>query len=73
MRKLLLPLFIGCSLSASIVKADTFSDNIKVAMKAELRSDKDKERDRNRRPVETLKFLGIQEDMKVLELIPGGG
>lgn len=73
MRKLLLPLFIGCSLSASIVQADTFSDNIKVAMKAELRSDKDKERDRNRRPVETLKFLGIQEDMKVLELIPGGG
>ena len=73
MRKLLLPLFIGCSLSTSIVQADTFSDNIKVAMKAELRSDKDKERDRNRRPVETLKFLGIQEDMKVLELIPGGG
>ena len=73
MRKLLLPLFIGCSLSASIVQADTFSDNIKVAMKAEVRSDKDKERDRNRRPVETLKFLGIQEDMKVLELIPGGG
>ena len=73
MKKLLLPLFIGCSLSAGLVQADTFSDNIKVAMKAEVRSDKDKERDRNRRPVETLKFLGIQEDMKVLELIPGGG
>ena len=73
MKKLLLPLFIGCSLSAGLVQADTFSDNIKVAMNAEVRSDKDKERDRNRRPVETLKFLGIQEDMKVLELIPGGG
>ncbi len=73
MRKLLLPLFIGCSLSIGLVQADTFSDNIKVAMKAETRSEKDKNRDRNRRPVQTLEFLGIQEDMKVLELIPGGG
>ena len=73
MKKLLLPLFIGCSLSTCLVQADTFSDNIKVAMKAEARSEKDKDRDRNRRPVETLEFFGIQEDMKVLELIPGGG
>ncbi|MFT5297557.1 MAG: putative methyltransferase [Colwellia sp.] len=73
MKKLLLPLLIGCSLTAGLVQADTFSDNIKVAMKAEARSEKDKDRDRNRRPVETLEFLGIQEDMKVLELIPGGG
>jgi len=73
MRKLLLPLVIGCSLSAGLVQADTFSDNIKAAMKAETRSEKDKDRDRNRRPVQTLEFLGIQEDMKVLELIPGGG
>ena len=73
MRKLLLPLLIGCSLSAGLAQADTFSDNIKAAMKAETRSEMDKERDRNRRPVQTLEFLGIQEDMKVLELIPGGG
>jgi predicted methyltransferase len=73
MRKLLLPLFIGCSLSSSLVQADTFIDNIKAAMKAETRSEKDKERDRNRRPLQTLEFFGIKEDMKVLELIPGGG
>ncbi|NQZ79721.1 MAG: class I SAM-dependent methyltransferase [Colwellia sp.] len=73
MRKLLLPLLIGCSLSAGLAQADTFSDNIKAAMKAETRSEKDKDRDRNRRPVQTLEFFGIQEDMKVLELIPGGG
>jgi len=73
MRKLLLPLLIGCSLSAGLVQADTFSDDIKAAMKSELRSDKDKERDRNRKPAKTLEFLGITSDMKVLELIPGGG
>jgi len=73
MRKLLLPLLIGCSLTAGLTQAATFSENVKEAMKSELRSDKDKERDRNRKPVETLEFLGIQDDMKVLELIPGGG
>ncbi|WDE14241.1 class I SAM-dependent methyltransferase [Thalassomonas haliotis] len=53
--------------------ADDFSDKIKQALKSELRSEKEKERDRNRKPVQTLEFFGIQDDMKVLELIPGRG
>jgi predicted methyltransferase len=73
MRKILIPLMLGCSLTAGFVQADAFSDSVKAAMAAESRSEKDKERDRNRRPVETLQFLGIKADMKVLELIPGGG
>jgi predicted methyltransferase len=73
MRKLLLPLLIGCTLTAGFAQADSFSDDIKAAMKSELRSEKDKKRDRNRKPVQTLEFLGIKSDMKVLELIPGGG
>ena len=73
MRKILVPLMLGCSLTAGLVQADPFSDSVKAAMAAESRSEKDKERDRNRRPVETLQFLGIKADMKVLELIPGRG
>jgi predicted methyltransferase len=73
MRKLLLPLLISCSFSAGFVQAENFSEDIKAAMKSEHRSDKDKERDRNRKPVKTLEFLGIKSDMTVLELIPGGG
>ena len=73
MRKLLLPLLISCSLTAGLTQAATFSEGIKQAMASESRSDKDKARDANRKPVKTLEFLGIQEDMKVLELIPGGG
>jgi predicted methyltransferase len=42
-------------------------------MAEETRSDKDKARDANRKPVETLKFFGLKEDMRVLELMPGGG
>ncbi len=46
---------------------------VKAALDGELRTDAERERDRNRRPLQTLKFLGIQPDMRVLELIPGGG
>ncbi|MGB0937929.1 MAG: class I SAM-dependent methyltransferase [Colwellia sp.] len=73
MKKILLPLMLGCSLTASFAQADTFSQDIKDAMASDIRSDKDKNRDRNRQPVKTLEFLGIKGDMKVLELIPGGG
>jgi len=53
--------------------AADFSENIKQAMSSDIRTERDKDRDRNRKPVETLKFLGIKDDMKVLELVPGGG
>lgn len=43
------------------------------AMASDIREDKERERDRNRRPIQTLEFFGITPDMKVLELIPGGG
>jgi predicted methyltransferase len=49
------------------------ADMIKTAMKAASRPAKDVERDRNRKPVETLAFFGLEHDMKVVELIPGGG
>lgn len=47
--------------------------NVNAAMAGEVRSEQERERDRNRRPAETLDFFGITPDMKVLELIPGGG
>lgn len=76
-----LPFLIAASLLAAstmtspLVYAETsaFAVKIKDAMHSEQRSDKDKERDRNRQPVETLEFFGLKDDMKVLELIPGRG
>jgi predicted methyltransferase len=73
MRKLLLPFLIAATLSSPAVIAADFSENIKQAMKSDIRTDRDTKRDRNRKPVETLKFFGIKDDMKVLELVPGGG
>lgn len=46
---------------------------IKAAMQAEIRSDREKERDRNRRAVATLEFFGLRDDMRIVELVPGGG
>lgn len=42
-------------------------------MQADIRSDREVERDDNRAPIETLEFFGLREDMKIVELIPGGG
>lgn len=46
---------------------------LEAAMAAESRPEADRERDRNRRPIDTLNFFGLEDDMRILELIPGGG
>jgi predicted methyltransferase len=48
-------------------------EKIKAAMASDIRAEADTERDRNRKPVETLEFFGLRDDMKVVELLPGGG
>lgn len=73
MNKLLLPLAVSSVLISGFAQADSLSSGIKAAMKSEIRSEKETMRDRNRKPVRTLEFFGIKDDMKVLELIPGRG
>ena len=46
---------------------------LEKAMADSARPDSDKARDKNRKPIETLNFFGLQEDMRVVELLPGGG
>lgn len=48
-------------------------EQIQAAMDAEHRTDADRARDKNRKPIETLEFFQLRPDMKVLELLPGGG
>ena len=69
--KVLLLLLISFTSFAADFKA--VEEKLKTALKSEIRTDAEKERDRNRRPVSTLKFMGLSDDMKVAELIPGGG
>ncbi len=60
-----------CGLALT-VSAD-LQEDVTAAMASELRTDAEKARDRNRKPVETLEFFGLTSDMRVLELLPGGG
>jgi predicted methyltransferase len=56
--------------------ADDFSvveEKLKAAMKSEVRTEAEMERDRNRNPVKTLEFFELRDDMTVIELLPGGG
>ena len=46
---------------------------IQQLLQSDIRTAAEKARDRNRNPVATLGFFGIQENMHVLELAPGGG
>jgi predicted methyltransferase len=62
--------------SASSIAADSFdttAEKIKAALKAEIRTEAETDRDRNRKALQTLEFFGLRDDMKIMELVPGGG
>ncbi len=70
MRILLATLLCTFSMTAYAGDIDA---KVEAALAAESRPEADRERDRNRRPLQTLDFFGLEDDMRVLELIPGGG
>ena len=49
------------------------ADPLKDALDSDVRSNKSIARDIYRNPYETLSFFGIEPNMKVVELSPGGG
>jgi predicted methyltransferase len=61
---------------AGLAFADDFDATeakLKAAMEADIRTEDEIERDRNRRPIETLEFFGLRDNMTIVELLPGGG
>ncbi len=52
---------------------DTVAEKLKTAMASDIRTEQEVARDKNRLPVQTLEFFGLRDDMKIVELIPGGG
>ena len=47
--------------------------NLEQSVNSEERSKENVERDKFRHPYETLKFFGVEPEMTVVELSPGGG
>ncbi len=64
------------ALACSTAVADDFDAveaKLKAAMASDVRSERELQRDHNRMPVETLRFFGLRDNMRIIELIPGGG
>ena len=53
--------------------ASEIESKVNAALAAESRPMADQIRDENRAPLETLIFFGMKDNMRVLELLPGGG
>lgn len=75
MKKLIPALLMTLTASASVFAADfdATAEKIKTAMQADVRTEAETDRDRNRRPLQTLEFFGLRDDMRIVELVPGGG
>jgi len=72
MRFVALIVLIFCS-GLCVADDDSLALKLKDAMASDIRTADEIARDENRRPVETLQFFQIRDDMRVLELLPGGG
>jgi predicted methyltransferase len=66
-------LIASLSLCATCVQAAGIPANITAAVADSHRPDTDSARDANRKPAETLAFLGVKSSEKIGEIIPGGG
>jgi len=65
--------FVLLAVAGFAQAANEIDAKVEAAMADEARPDNDRERDRNRSPLETLNFFGMKDNMRVMELIPGGG
>lgn len=72
MRKRLIPLLCLPLLMLSGWASADLKTALEAAIASDARSADDKARDDNRKPLETLTFFRLREDMRVLELLPGG-
>jgi predicted methyltransferase len=57
----------------ALAQTSTVEDKISAAIAGDVRTEAEVARDSDRSPLETLTFVGLEDDMRVLELLPGGG
>ena len=72
MRFLVVVILIVWNLPA-IAQQSNLDEKIMAAMAGDIRTEAEIARDKNRKPIDTLNFFQLKDDMRVLELIPGGG
>ena len=57
----------------ALAQDTTVEEKIAAAIASDVRTEAEIARDSDRSPLETLQFFGLEDDMRVLELLPGGG
>ena len=65
--------FILFLLVSTGLPAQDIQTQVRQSLNASFRTDADRHADTYRYPAETLAFLGLKNNMRVLELMPGGG
>lgn len=72
MRKLFFGLSIVCSVLAvpALASAQSVQEKIQAAMKMSYRTEAERARDADRKAPEALAFMGLRDDMKVVEFFP---
>jgi len=78
MKNALLTLILTVFLSSPLLSfAEPYTTDtgkkIYQQLSSDSRSDEDRARDLNRKPVQTLEYFGLRDDMIVVELLPGNG
>ena len=73
MTRVILVLLLAFGGSVYAADFSAVETKLKAAMASDIRTEAEVDRDRNRKPVETLEFFGLRDDMTVVELLPGGG
>jgi predicted methyltransferase len=62
--------------SSSIAQFDppsAFQQRVLEVMQSEIRTEEERARDRNRQPAQVLEFFRLEEDMRVIEILPFSG
>jgi len=59
--------------ATAFAQSSDIETKITEAIESDARPEADKSRDSDRSPLETLTFFGLEDDMRVLELLPGAG
>lgn len=66
-------LFFALAGANALAQDTTVEEKIAAAIASDVRTEAEVARDSDRSPLETLQFFGLEDDMRVLELLPGGG
>ncbi len=67
--------FLGLLLISATVSAQSSAvqQSVREAMQADIRTAEERARDANRMPAEVLSFFGLEQDMRVIEILPFSG